>query len=206
MSDSHTLNSASAHLRGLLFVLVGPSGVGKNAIIERVLSQLPSLRRLPTYTTRPKRPNEEEGRDHFFVTPERFQAMVTEGAFIEHQEVHSGKFYGTPYRELHDGLRQGAHLIADIDIRGTTAIRAIFPDNLISIFVLPPSRDALRERIMQRGNMDAADLEDRLKRAEEELQRADECHYRVVNDQLETCVAEVVSIITAEIAARALAQ
>jgi Cdc6-like AAA superfamily ATPase len=76
MSDSHTLNSASAHLRGLLFVLVGPSGVGKNAIIERVLSQLPSLRRLPTYTTRPKRPNEEEGRDHFFVTLERFQAMV----------------------------------------------------------------------------------------------------------------------------------
>jgi guanylate kinase len=72
--------------------------------------------------------------------------------------------------------------------------------------VLPPSRDALRERIMQRGNIDAADLEDRLKRAEEELQRADECHYRVVNDQLETCVAEVVSIITAEIAARALAQ
>jgi guanylate kinase len=206
MDDSHALNSASAHLRGLLFVLVGPSGVGKNAIIERVVAQLPHLRRFPTYTTRSKRPNEEEGRDHFFVTPERFQAMIAEGAFIEHQEVHSGKFYGTPYRELHNGLREGAHLIADVDIRGTAAIRAVFPDNLISIFVLPPSLDVLRARLMQRGNMDTADLEERLQRAEEELQRAAECHYRVVNDQLETCVAEVVSIITAEIAARAPAK
>lgn len=207
MSQTHTTNHTSEPLRGLLFVLVGPSGVGKNAIIDRLTERLPHLRRLPTATTRPPRPNEQEGRDHFFITRERFQQMIAEGAFLEYQEVHSGKFYGIIYRVLYEALREGAHLIADIDIRGATAVRAAFPDNFISIFVLPPALAALRERLMQRGNMDRADLEERLKRAEEEeIPRASECDYRVVNDQLDACVEEVANIITAEIAARAPTQ
>lgn len=203
MGNAH--NHSKEPLRGLLFVLVGPSGVGKNAIIDRVVARLPNLQRLPTATTRPPRPNEQEGRDHFFVSHERFREMIAEGAFLEYQEVHSGKFYGIIYRVLYDALRAGVHLIADIDIRGATIARAAFPDNFVSIFVLPPSLDALRERLAQRGNMEAAELEERLKRAaEEEIPRAAECDYQVVNDRLETCVDEVVSIVTAEIAARAL--
>ncbi|MFQ3535106.1 MAG: guanylate kinase [Aggregatilineales bacterium] len=204
MSEAHTSNSTSESLRGLLFVLVGPSGVGKNALIDRVLARLPELRRLPTATTRPPRPNEQEGRDHFFISQERFQQLIAEGAFIEYQEVHSGKLYGMLRHIFCEALREGAYLIADIDIRGATAIRAAFPNNFISIFVLPPSLQALRERLMQRGNMAADELEERLRRAEEEeMPRAAECDYRVINDQLETCVDEIVGIIGTEIAARA---
>lgn len=204
MNDTNASNNATESLSGLLFVLVGPSGVGKNTIIDGVTERLPDLRRLPTATTRPPRPNEQEGRDHFFITAERFQQLIAEGAFLEHQEVHSGKFYGILYSVLYDALREGAHLIADIDIRGATAVRAAFPHNFISIFVLPPSLEALRERLLQRGNMSSAELEERLQRAErEELPRAAECDYRVVNAQLEACVAEVAGIIAAEIAARA---
>jgi guanylate kinase len=204
MNDSPSPNTSTETLPGLLFVLVGPSGVGKNAVIDAVMQRLTYLRRLPTATTRPPRPDEQEGREHFFVSMARFEEMVTEGAFIEHQEVHSGKFYGTVYRVFYEALRDGAHLIADIDIRGATAIRAAFPNNFISIFVLPPSLEVLRMRVIQRGKMDAAEIAERLKRAEEEeLPRAAECDYRVVNDRLEDCAAEVVNIITAEIAARA---
>ncbi|MCS6870066.1 MAG: guanylate kinase, partial [Anaerolineae bacterium] len=151
MGNAH--NHSKEPLRGLLFVLVGPSGVGKNAIIDRVVARLPNLQRLPTATTRPPRPNEQEGRDHFFVSHERFREMIAEGAFLEYQEVHSGKFYGIIYRVLYDALREGAYLIADIDIRGAAVARATFPDNFVSIFVLPPSLEALRERLAQRGNM-----------------------------------------------------
>ncbi|PJF35450.1 MAG: guanylate kinase [Candidatus Thermofonsia Clade 1 bacterium] len=202
MNDTHSHNAPAQDLRGLLFVLVGPSGVGKNAIIDRVLARLPYLRRMPTATTRAPRPNEREGHDHFFVSHQRFQEMIADGAFIEYQEVHNGKFYGVLYGILYQALREGAYLLADIDIRGAAAIRAIFPNNLIAIFVLPPNLETLRERLAQRGNMDAAELEERLKRAQEEIPRAAECNYRVVNDQLDRCVDEVVSIITAEIAAR----
>lgn len=187
---------------GALFVLVGPAGVGKNTVISRVLQQFPRLRRLPTATTRPRRSDEQEGREHFFVTPETFQKMIGEGVLIEHQEVHPGKFYGAVRQYTHDALDAGELLIADIDILGAEALKADLGERAITIFVFPPSLEVLEARLRKRGNMPETEIADRLKRASFELSRSDKCQYRVTNGTLEQCVSEVVAIIRQEIARR----
>jgi guanylate kinase len=181
-----------ASLTGCLFILVGPSGVGKNTIMRDVMQRVPGLRQLPTATTRPPRPEETEGVQHYFVSLDRFNEMWANGDLLEHQEVHPGKWYGVPRDLTRQALGAGTAMIADIDIYGAQALKAAFPDHVITIFVRPPSLDALRERLRERGEND---LEDRFRRAEMELSRAAECDYQVVNDVLETCVSEVTAIV-----------
>jgi guanylate kinase len=187
---------------GALFVLVGPAGVGKNTVISRVMEQTPRLRRLPTATTRPSRIDEQEGREHFFMTLETFQKLVAENGLIEHQEVHPGKFYGAVRQYTHEALDAGALLIADIDILGAEALKADLGERAITIFIFPPSLEVLEERLRKRGNMPEEEIADRLKRASFELSRSGACQYRVTNDTLEQCVNEVTAIIRQEIARR----
>src|SRR5471030_1776494 len=121
-------------MNGALFVLVGPAGVGKNAIMKRVMEKL-SLHQLPTMTTRTIRTGEQEGREHFFVSLERFQEMIVDNALIEHQEVYPGKFYGTPRKPMQDALLGGTNLVADIEVKGAQALKQAFPDNVTLIFI-----------------------------------------------------------------------
>ncbi len=192
----------SAPGEGVLFVLVGPAGVGKNTVISRVMAQTPQLRRLPTATTRSRRPDEQEGREHFFVSIEKFRQMIERGELIEHQEVHPGKFYGAVRQYTRDALNAGEFLIADIDILGAEALKADLGERAITIFVFPPSLEVLEQRLRKRGNMPEEEIADRLKRASFELSRSDACQYRVTNDTLEHCVSEVLGIIRKEIARR----
>jgi guanylate kinase len=141
--------------------------------------------------TREPRPGEQEGVQHFFVDVPTFQQMVAAGELLEHQENYPGKFYGVPRDRTKAALDHGDLLIADVDVYGAQALKAAFPDNVITIFIKPPSTEALRERLLERGE---ADLDDRLKRAEMELSHAEECDYQVVNDVLESSI-EVVSTI-----------
>lgn len=195
-------NPLDDHAQGILFVLVGPAGVGKNTIIALVMAKLPQLRRLPTATTREPRPEEQEGREHFFMSLKEFELMVALGELVEHQEVHPGKFYGTLRKLTHDQLGAGALLIADIDIIGAKALKDAFPDYIVSIFIAPMSMDSLEQRLRQRGNMPEEEIQDRLSRAIYELDHAAECDYRVINDTLDQCVEEVIAIIHREIARR----
>lgn len=209
MSGNQTVNQSVIEnhpadaLTGLLFVLVGPAGVGKNSTMSPLVANVPGLRRLPTATTREQRPGELEGRDHFFVTRERFEEMIERKELLEHEEVHPGKFYGVPRELTRHLLAGGAYLLADIDFLGARALKAAFPGQVITIFIAPPNLETLEARLRMRGNMPEQEIQDRLRRARSELDHADEADYRVINEDLDKCVAEVRAIIQAEIAKRA---
>ncbi|MBX3086822.1 MAG: guanylate kinase [Anaerolineae bacterium] len=182
--------------KGWLFILVGPSGVGKNTIMRDVIGKIAGLRQLPTATTRAARPGESEGQQHYFVTLDQFEQMKSNGDLLESQEVHPGKWYGVPRHQTQQALETGALLIADIDILGAKAVKTAFPANVVTIFIKPPTVEALRARLRERGE---ADLEDRFQRAEMELSLIGECDHVVVNDILERATQEVADIISRKI-------
>jgi guanylate kinase len=185
-----------------MFVLVGPAGVGKNTIMGGVKARLPQLEQLPTITTRQPRPTEKEGREHFFVDQAVFQQMVTDEALIEYQEVYPGKFYGTPRAGMQAALDDGKTLIADIDAVGAGKLQAAFPDRVVLIFIMPPDKDDLEERLRARGNMSEEEIATRLKRASLELSLAEQSDYRIVNDVLDRSVEDVCRIIHDELTRR----
>lgn len=201
--------------RGLLFVMVGPGGAGKNALMNRVMQQQSLITQLATATTRPMRSNEQQGREHLFVTLEEFQMMIADGKLLEHQEVTPGRWYGIPRESVEDKLNHGSHLIADIDIYGARILRETYPDDTVLIFVTVPGETleermlVLRERMEQRREDHHTDQSDkrviqRLERAKTvELPFAEECDYLIVNDDLEAATAQLAQIIATKIAERA---
>lgn len=188
---------------GLLFVLVGPAGAGKNTIIKRLIPYFPQLGRLPTATTRSPREGEREGIDHFFVSVERFQAMLAAGELIEYQQVHQTDYYGTVRQPVDQLLREGRFAFADIDVLGARALKAAYPENVIRIFILPPDLATLEARMRERNEESEEQIVRRLGRAAWEMGFADEAEYRVVNDELEASTARVTEIIAAAMASRA---
>jgi guanylate kinase len=181
---------------GLLFILVGPSGVGKNTLMRAVIDAIPDLRQMPTATTRPPRVDETEGLQHFFVSSEEFRQMIALGELFEYQEVDPGKFYGIPRRPLERALRDHHELLmADIDMHGAEAVKAAFPERAIQIFVAPPSMKVLEDRLRKRGNISEAELEQRLERAKREMLYAEKCEYRVINDELGVAIHETLGLV-----------
>lgn len=185
--------------------MVGPSGAGKNAIMERLIAEDQQLERLPTATTRAPRENEREGVDHFFVTREQFAHMETNGELIESEAVHSTDLYGTVRRATYDRLERGAVLMADIDVHGAADVHQDLPENTIRIFIAPPTLDVLRDRILAREpDIPPEELQRRLARAAYEMSRKGECEFVVVNDKLEDAVGEVADIIGRTVRARGI--
>lgn len=187
---------------GLLFVLVGPPGVGKNAMMNSVLDQITSLRQLPTATTRPIRPTEQHGREHLFVTQDEFQRMIDQNDLIEWQIVH-GHQYGTPRSTVQQAMSAGQDLIADIEVLGATYLRSAFPENVILIFVQPPSLTELIHRMHTRGETEA-EIQKRMQRVEMEMRYAPECDYLITNDSVERASDILRGIILAEYSRRDL--
>jgi guanylate kinase len=183
---------------GLLFVIVGPAGVGKNALMEEALKRETNLRQLATATTRPRRPNEQDGRERLFLNVEQFQQMMQNGALLEWQEVHRDEFYGVPRKSVEDALASGQHLIADIDVLGATYIRSLYPQNVILIFVEPPSLEALESRMQVRGESDD-DIRTRLNRVTMEMTYLPLADYSVINDDFEQATEQFCDFIAAEI-------
>lgn len=183
--------------KGLLYVLVGPSGVGKNTLMQEALKQVANLRQLPTATTRKKRPGEQEGREHFFVSREEFQRLIEDNALLEWQNVH-GELYGVVRRVIEEGLESETDLIADIEVLGASVLRQQYPDNAVLIFITPSDKTTLEERIRHRGDADEAEISRRLQRADFEIRFAPQCRYLIINDDLEQATRTLVSIIRAE--------
>ncbi|MBZ0309378.1 MAG: guanylate kinase [Anaerolineae bacterium] len=184
---------------GLLFVLVGPSGTGKNTIITSLLREHSpgNLRQLATVTTRPKRESETEGREHYFVTEPRFHELIDAGALIEYQLIHKQWSYGTPHEGVKQAINTGEDLIADIDVFGAKALKSAFPENVILIFIAPPDSRVLEERIRNRDSDSEETIRTRLERAAMERTYIPECDYVVVNDDLEQAVQLVKDILVA---------
>lgn len=176
--------------KGRLFVVSGPSGAGKSSIIERFLKEDARSRFSISYTTREKRPREEDGKDYYFIDPALFRKMVEEDSFLEWEQVHSHS-YGTPAKEVGDTLRQGLDMILDIDVKGALRIKEKCPEACL-VFVEPPSKEELVTRLSLRGEKE---LELRMKRVEEELAQKRFFQYTIVNDTLERAYEDFAAIV-----------
>ena len=197
-------------LPGIIFVIIGPGGAGKNAIMKAVIAAIPALRQLATATTRPMRADEMQGREHLFVSSQRFQEMIIRNELLEHQEVTPGKFYGIPRHTVLEVLTAGAARIADIEVLGAIELAAAYPQNVVQVFVTVPGDDiaqqlALLEARMRSRADEATDIEQRLKRARTlELPYQTRCDHIVVNDDLAQAIEATAAIIRREMDERQL--
>lgn len=178
-----------------VIVVSAPSGAGKSTVLDRVLGEVSGLRFSVSHTTRGPRTGETEGVHYHFVDREAFESMKDAGALLEWAKVH-GELYGTGRAELEAARRLGVDLLLDLDVQGAAQVRVAIPD-AVSIFLLPPSYEALEKRLRGRAADDEATIERRLARAAEEVQLYRHYDYAVVNDDLTACVAAVSTIIAA---------
>ena len=175
--------------RGRLFVITAPSGAGKTSLVHALMEREPSLRFSVSYTTRPKRPSEVNGRDYFFVSRERFEQMIGAGEFLEHARVFDN-FYGTSRQQVERSLASGQSLILEIDWQGALQIRRTMPE-CVSIFILPPSRQELERRLRGRGTDSDEVIARRLSDAASDMKHWIEFDYVIVNDDFARAVAEL---------------
>jgi guanylate kinase len=180
----------------LLVVVSGPSGVGKSTIVDRVLSRLPGYVPSVSVTTRAPRGGERDGFEYFFVTREEFEKRRADGDFLEWAEVH-GNFYGTPAAFVESTLAAGTGVILEIDVQGGMSVRGRFPEAVL-IFLFPPDLGTLRTRLDGRATDDEEVIRCRLENAKRELDRFEGYDYVVVNDDVERCAGDCLSIIRAE--------
>jgi guanylate kinase len=178
---------------GTLFVISAPSGAGKTSLVKALRAAQPDLQVSTSHTTRPPRPNEQDGREYHFVSPERFIALVAEGGFLEHAEVF-GNRYGTSRAEVERRLAAGHDVILEIDWQGAQQVRAARPGTA-SIFILPPSVDALQQRLTGRQTDSAEVIARRLAEARGDMSHWSEFDYVVVNDVFEQTLGELQRIL-----------
>jgi len=180
---------------GRLVILSGPSGVGKDTIIDAWSKLNPRIRRVVAYTTRAPRPGEVDGIDYHFVSVARFLELAESGAFLEFKEVH-GNHYATPLHDMEAMLEEGLIAILKIDVQGALAAMELRPD-AVTVFLLPPSTEELENRIRGRGTDDATTIQKRLLNAREEIALADRYQRRIVNDDVTRVVEELEATIHA---------
>lgn len=176
-----------------VFVITGPSGVGKGTLIRQLLDRVPDLELSVSATTRPPRPGEEPGRDYHFLTDEQFADRVAAGDFVEWAE-YSGRRYGTLRSELDKRTEAGAPVVLEIEVQGARQVRDTLPD-AVRIFIAPPSPEVLRNRLIGRGTDSEEEIEGRLRVAEEELGAQGEFPHVVENDRLEDAISALEEII-----------
>lgn len=186
--------------RGMLVVVSSPSGGGKGTLIRRALKTVPNLGYSISFTTRPPREGEVDGRDYFFVSVERFNSMIEAGGFLEWAVVH-GNLYGTSHAQVERERLAGHDIILEIDVQGAASVRRLAAD-AISVFILPPSFEILRDRLVARGSERPNDLALRLRNSRSEVEHYREFQYVVINDDAERAAGLLASIIYAERARR----
>ncbi len=183
-------------MEGRLIVVSAPSGAGKTSLVNALLARDDRLRASVSYTTRPKRRGEKDGEHYFFVNAQTFAAMRDEGAFLEHASVF-GNAYGTAYARLMQTLADGCDMLLEIDWQGAAQVRERFPAAL-SVFILPPSMNALLERLKVRGQDGPEEIERRWRQAIDDISHYDEFNYVVVNNDFDEAVEKLAGLIDAE--------
>jgi guanylate kinase len=177
----------------MVFVITGPSGVGKGTLIRGLLERIPELELSTSATTRKPRPGEQDGVDYHFLTPEQFAQRVEAGDFVEHA-TYSGNMYGTLRSELERRADARNPVVLEIEVQGARQVRQAIPD-AVAVFIVPPSLDALRTRLVGRGTDSADEVDERLRTAERELEAQPEFAHVVVNDRLEQATDELEGIV-----------
>ena len=188
---------AAIHRRGFLLVLSSPSGAGKTTITRHLLERDPTLALSVSVTTRPPRSGEVDGRDYYFIDRARFDAMVIAGELLEHATVF-GHCYGTPRAPIEAALAAGRDIVTDIDWQGTQQLSQAMPDDLVKVFILPPSTATLRERLRRRAQDSEEIVAERMAKSAEEMSHWPEYEYVIVNREIDDSVGQVAAIVAAE--------
>lgn len=183
-------------MKGIVFVMSGPSGAGKTSILREVLRSNNNLDFSVSYATRERRPEEVQGKDYFFVTLEEFKRLQKEDEFLEWAKVH-GNYYGTSRHQVSKSVDLGRDILLDVDIQGAMSLMSKLRD-AVYIFVAPPSYEELISRLQSRGTEDTQSLRTRLEDAKWELEQVKNFQYLVINDNLKHSVSQFEAIITAE--------
>ena len=196
-SDVTALRKGIGH--GLAFVVSGPSGAGKNSVINRAMEGIPGLTYSVSYTTRPRRARETDGVDYRFVSREEFTRRIESGDFVEHV-TYLGDFYGTSRSQIDDAVARGLDVILNIDVEGAKLVRraGLGEHAVVYVFLVPSSLERLEERLRARGTENDAEIAARLEVAAREMEAIDVFDYLVINDDLETAVVELRAIVAAE--------
>lgn len=183
--------------RGLMLVLSSPSGAGKTSISRKLLERDPMLQMSVSATTRPKRPGEVPGVDYHFVDATEFNLMINRREFLEYAKVF-GNYYGTPRAPVEAAIAAGRDVLFDIDWQGTQQLAERMPEDLVSVFILPPSTRELERRLRQRAQDSAEEVARRMAKAADELSHWPEYHYVLINESFDATVREVEAILLAE--------
>jgi guanylate kinase len=178
-----------------LIILTAPSGAGKTTIVQHLLNTMPELAFSISATTRERRPNEVEGKDYYYIGVAEFKKLIEEDAFAEWQQVYPDQFYGTLRREMDRIWSEGKHIVFDIDVKGAVNLKNAYPDQSLAIFVKPPSKEALFERLRRRKTENEESLRKRLAKAEEELTFENKFDHVLVNDVLEDALDEAQMVV-----------
>ena len=179
--------------RGQLFVIAAPSGAGKTSLVKALLARKPELRVSVSHTTRPRRPTEEHGREYYFIPVEEFREKAQRGEFLEHAQVFDN-YYGTGRAPVNEQLAQGRNVILEIDWQGARQVRAAMPEAR-SVFILPPSRHALEQRLRSRNTDSDEVIARRLRDAVGDMSHWNEFDYVVVNDDFDRATADLATIV-----------
>ena len=182
-------------MNGQIFIIAAPSGAGKSSLVAALIAADPGIRLSVSHTTRTPRPGEVNGREYHFVSHEVFRDMQGHGEFLESAEVY-GNFYGTSSADIRHSLGQGRDVVLEIDWQGARQVRALFMD-AISIFILPPSLEALRDRLLARGKDPLEVIERRLALAREDLSHENEFDYAIINNEFAEAAKDLAAIVRA---------
>ena len=182
-------------MKGNVFIICAPSGAGKTSLVAELLRRDRSARLSVSHTTRVPRPGEQDGRDYHFVARPAFEAMIERGEFLESAEVH-GNLYGTSQAWIDEQLARDVDIVLEIDWQGAQQVRRLIPE-AIGIFILPPSPDTLRRRLIDRGQDSKAVIELRLQAAQSEIAHLTEFDYVMINNNFDDAVEDLVSIVRA---------
>ncbi|MCW8398223.1 guanylate kinase [Legionella sp. PATHC038] len=180
---------------GNLFIVAAPSGGGKTSLVKKLVESLEDIEVSISHTTRAMRPGEQHGVNYFFIDENEFIRMIDESAFLEHARVFN-HLYGTSINQINERLQKGIDVVLDIDWQGAEQIRRSFPD-AVSIFIVPPSLDVLKQRLLDRRQDKDEVISDRMRKAQDELSHYPEFDYLIVNDNFEKAAMELEAIVIA---------
>lgn len=184
-----------ANKEGLLILFSGPSGVGKDTVLDVVLNKNKDLQKSISLTTRDKRENETDGKDYYFISSEDFEKMIAQGEVLEYAQYGSN-LYGTPKGPVDKWLSEGKTVVLKIEVQGAENIKKLYPDS-VGIFLLPPSMEVLESRLRSRGTEDEADVKKRLEIAQDEMRKSKMYDYFVINEDIDCASDDVLTIIRA---------
>ena len=182
--------------KGKLIIVSAPSGSGKSTIIGKIMEKYENLHFSISATSRPPRGTEQNGVEYFFLSPEEFRQKIANDEFIEYEEVYPDKFYGTLKSQVEKQLLKGENIVFDVDVKGGISIKKKYKKRALSIYIMPPSIEELRNRLVKRGTDSPEMIEQRIAKAKQELTFADKFDKVVVNDILDVAVQETLQLVT----------